>query len=57
MPHSSNSREFGSDTSLRRAALLAEVADVTAILASDRASAMTGALVNVTCGAYITSDE
>jgi 3-oxoacyl-[acyl-carrier protein] reductase len=46
-------REFGSDTPLRRAALLAEVADVAAMLASDRASAMTAALVNVTCGAYI----
>lgn len=45
--------EFGSDTPLRRAALLAEVADVAAMLASDRASAMTAALVNVTCGAYI----
>jgi NAD(P)-dependent dehydrogenase (short-subunit alcohol dehydrogenase family) len=46
-------REFGRDTPLRRAALLAEVADVAAMLASDRASAMTAALVNVTCGAYI----
>jgi NAD(P)-dependent dehydrogenase (short-subunit alcohol dehydrogenase family) len=46
-------REFGSDTPLRRAAFLAEVAEVAAMLASDRASAMTAALVNVTCGAYI----
>jgi 3-oxoacyl-[acyl-carrier protein] reductase len=46
-------REFGSATPLRRAALLAEVADVAAMLASDRASAMTAALVNVTCGAHI----
>jgi NAD(P)-dependent dehydrogenase (short-subunit alcohol dehydrogenase family) len=46
-------REFGRDTPLRRAALVAEVADVAAMLASDRASAMTAALVNVTCGAYI----
>ena len=46
-------RELGRDTPLRRAALLAEVADVAAMLASDRASAMTAALVNVTCGAHI----
>jgi NAD(P)-dependent dehydrogenase (short-subunit alcohol dehydrogenase family) len=46
-------REVGSDTPLGRAALLAEVADVAAMLASDRASAMTAALVNVTCGAHI----
>jgi NAD(P)-dependent dehydrogenase (short-subunit alcohol dehydrogenase family) len=45
--------ELGGDTPLRRAALLAEVADVAAMLASDRSSAMTAALVNVTCGAYI----
>lgn len=46
-------RQFGSHTPLRRAALLAEIANVAAMLASDRASAMTAALVNVTCGAYI----
>jgi 3-oxoacyl-[acyl-carrier protein] reductase len=52
-PSEHPAREFGSDTPLRRAALLAEVADLAAMLASDRASAMTAALVNVTCGAYI----
>jgi enoyl-[acyl-carrier-protein] reductase (NADH) len=29
---------------------LAEVADMAALMASDRASAMTGAVANVTCG-------
>lgn len=35
---------------LRRAPGLAQVADVAAFLASDRASAMTGTITNVTCG-------
>ncbi len=37
-------------TMLRRAPRLAQVADVAAFLASDRAGAMTGTIVNVTCG-------
>jgi NAD(P)-dependent dehydrogenase (short-subunit alcohol dehydrogenase family) len=37
-------------TMLRRAPALARVADVAAFLASDRASAMTGTITNVTCG-------
>ena len=37
-------------TMLRRAPRLAQVADVAAFLASDRAAAMTGTIVNVTCG-------
>jgi enoyl-[acyl-carrier-protein] reductase (NADH) len=35
---------------LRRLPTLAEVADVAALMASDRASAMTGTIANVTCG-------
>jgi len=35
---------------LRRLPLLGEVANVVALMASDRASAMTAAIVNVTCG-------
>jgi len=41
---------MGNMTMLRRAPGLALVADVAAFLASDRASAMTGTIVNVTCG-------
>ena len=37
-------------TMLRRAPRLAQVADVAAFLASDRAAAMTGTIANVTCG-------
>jgi NAD(P)-dependent dehydrogenase (short-subunit alcohol dehydrogenase family) len=37
-------------TMLRRAPGLAQVAEVAAFLASDRASAMTGTITNVTCG-------
>jgi NAD(P)-dependent dehydrogenase (short-subunit alcohol dehydrogenase family) len=37
-------------TMLRRAPSLAQVAEVAAFLASDRASGMTGTIVNVTCG-------
>jgi enoyl-[acyl-carrier-protein] reductase (NADH) len=37
-------------TMLRRAPGLAQVAEVVAFLASDRASAMTGTITNVTCG-------
>lgn len=32
---------------------LAEVADYTAFLASDRAGAMTGAIANLTCGSML----
>jgi 3-oxoacyl-[acyl-carrier protein] reductase len=46
-------RELGRGTPLGRAPLLADIAEVAAMLASDGASAMTAALVNVTCGAYI----
>ncbi len=35
---------------LRRAPRLADVAEVAAFLASDRAAGMTGTLVNATCG-------
>ena len=41
---------FGSDTLLKRLPTAAEVANVAAFLASDRASGMTGAFVSVTCG-------
>ena len=37
-------------TMLRRAPALAQVADTAAFLASDRASGITGTIVNVTCG-------
>jgi 3-oxoacyl-[acyl-carrier protein] reductase len=43
----------GNGTLLRRLPLLAEVASAAAIMASDRASAMTGAIANVTCGAWV----
>ena len=38
-------------TLLRRLPTLAEVANVASFMASDRASAMTGTVVNLTCGA------
>jgi NAD(P)-dependent dehydrogenase (short-subunit alcohol dehydrogenase family) len=41
---------LGQATMLRRAPRLHEVAEVAAFLASDRASGMTGTIVNVTCG-------
>jgi len=41
---------LGSMTMLRRAPGLAQVADVAAFLASDRAGAITGTITNVTCG-------
>lgn len=37
-------------TMLRRSPGLAQVADVAAFLASDRGKAMTGTIINVTCG-------
>jgi 3-oxoacyl-[acyl-carrier protein] reductase len=43
----------GSDTLLGRLPTLTEVADVAAIMASDRASAMTGVIANVTCGSVV----
>jgi 3-oxoacyl-[acyl-carrier protein] reductase len=42
--------DVGSGALLRRLPMMAEVANVAAMLASDRASAMTGTFVNVTCG-------
>ncbi|MGH8066649.1 MAG: SDR family NAD(P)-dependent oxidoreductase [Candidatus Entotheonellia bacterium] len=40
-------------TLLRRLPTLAEVANVAAFMASDRASAMTGTVVNLTCGSIV----
>jgi enoyl-[acyl-carrier-protein] reductase (NADH) len=37
-------------TLLKRMPRLAEVANMAVLMASDRASAMTGAIANVTCG-------
>ena len=45
--------DFGSETLLGRLPTLAEVADVTTLMASDRASAMTGTIANVTCGSIV----
>lgn len=42
--------DAGSGTLLRRLPTMAEVANVATLMASDRASAMTGTFVNVTCG-------
>ncbi|HEY6001569.1 MAG TPA: SDR family oxidoreductase [Anaeromyxobacter sp.] len=42
--------DSGSGTLLRRLPTVAEVANVATIMASDRATAMTGTFVNVTCG-------
>jgi hypothetical protein len=44
---------MGSGTLLRRLPTLAEVASAATLLASDRASAMTAAIANVTCGAFV----
>ena len=44
---------MGSGALLRRLPMLAEVANAATLLASDRASAMTAAIANVTCGAFI----
>jgi 3-oxoacyl-[acyl-carrier protein] reductase len=41
---------MGSGALLRRLPTVAEVANVATLMASDRASAMTGTFVNVTCG-------
>ena len=40
-------------TLLKRLPALAEVANVAAFMASDRASAMTGTVVNLTCGSVV----
>ncbi len=40
-------------TLLKRLPTLAEVADVAAFLASDRAASMTGTVANMTCGALV----
>lgn len=45
--------EASSTTLLKRLPSLAEVANAATIMASDRASAMTGAFANVTCGYWI----
>ncbi len=43
---------LASRTMLRRLPRVAEVADAATLLASDRASAMTATIANVTCGAF-----
>jgi 3-oxoacyl-[acyl-carrier protein] reductase len=53
VPFEEYTADSGSGTLLRRLPLLAEVANAATIMASDRASAMTGALANVTCGAWV----
>jgi 3-oxoacyl-[acyl-carrier protein] reductase len=45
--------DVGSGTLLGRLPTLAEVADVATSMASDRASAMTGTIANVTCGSVV----
>jgi 3-oxoacyl-[acyl-carrier protein] reductase len=40
-------------TLLKRLPTLAEVADVAAFMASDRAGAMTGTVANLTCGLLV----
>ena len=45
--------EMGRRALLRRLPMLAEIANAATLLASDRASAMTGAIANVTCGALV----
>jgi NAD(P)-dependent dehydrogenase (short-subunit alcohol dehydrogenase family) len=47
------SASSGSGTLLGRLPMLAEVANVATILASDRASALTGTFINVTCGSRV----
>jgi 3-oxoacyl-[acyl-carrier protein] reductase len=44
---------LASETLLRRLPTLAEVADVAAFMASDRASAMTGTVIKINCGALV----
>ncbi len=45
--------QAGGGTLLGRLSTLAEVADVATIMASDRASAITGSFINVTCGSPV----
>jgi enoyl-[acyl-carrier-protein] reductase (NADH) len=45
--------DSGSDTLLGRLPKVSEVADVAALMASYRASAMTGVIANVTCGSVV----
>jgi 3-oxoacyl-[acyl-carrier protein] reductase len=45
--------DMGCSALLRRLPLLAEIANAATLFASDRASAMTGAIANVTCGALV----
>ena len=44
---------MGSGNLMNRLPLLAEVANAATLLASDRASAMTAVLANVTCGSFV----
>jgi NAD(P)-dependent dehydrogenase (short-subunit alcohol dehydrogenase family) len=44
--------DYAAGTMLRRLPLVAEIANAAALLASDRASAMTAVQANVTCGAF-----
>ena len=45
--------EASSGTLLRRLPMLSEVAEAAVVMASDRASAMTGVMANVTCGFWV----
>jgi 3-oxoacyl-[acyl-carrier protein] reductase len=45
--------QASSGTLLKRLPTLSEVADAAAMMASDRASAMTAAMANVTCGYWV----
>ena len=45
--------DTGSGTLLKRLPMLAEVANVATIMASDRATALTGTFINVTCGSRV----
>ena len=45
--------EASSGTLLRRLPMLSEVAEAAVMMASDRASAMTGVMANVTCGFWV----
>jgi len=45
--------DMGRGAQLRRLPLLTEIGNAATLFASDRASAMTGAIANVTCGALV----
>jgi 3-oxoacyl-[acyl-carrier protein] reductase len=47
------SKNAASGTLLHRLPMVAEVANAAGLMASDRASAMTGIFVNVTCGSHV----